>query len=597
MVIMNNNVKLSRPVHALTVHNKLSLSVIYSIIITIIGMLLLIKPIHAQAQDNIPIAVYDLVSIGVSQEEMDDLINSFRSAIFKSGKFDVMDKPSMYQTLSEDLCAIRVGKLLKVKLIVIGSAEKLIRGYRIRIRIIDIDKEKCIIEKILKFDDLYDFDLKIYDFTDNLYYDYIKIEKALKDSESNSEPVQNDVYYGVLPKVCIIKFEGNIISKEFSDSINNLLRSKLALEHRIELLDERRVDEAIAEKGLKDKIITAESAILLGMFLQCQYVLMGSIASSGENIKAIAYLIEVSSGNIIVSKSSGYLTADKLYEELDAISYVICDKIAANIKPESLSIEQDRFISEELPFNIITEITENKSDSRIVDHQKRQHVVISNISYNIRKNSILNLLNPDSSVQTIGKIRIIEVQNNEATGVVVALKRDCQIKEGLHLKASGKFRKMGIGVFIGYDFLRFMRSFGGGLGMTLDYIGSSGFGYQISGIYILTNDNSYKISINPLTLIVKYHMFTYNPISINIGAGLSLERGVIPVFIYDEYFDLIRITPKYINTSIAPVFNVGIDLFKTSVFHFSLDTKLFISFSKPATTFNFLPSLGISLNW
>ena len=100
------------------------------------------------------IAVLDFnVVSGLSATEAITLTNSFRSELFKTQKYNVLERKEMESILSEQAftltgacnsaeCAVEVGQLLSAEKIVIGDIGKIGQSYSITIRLVDVSTSK-----------------------------------------------------------------------------------------------------------------------------------------------------------------------------------------------------------------------------------------------------------------------------------------------------------------------------------------------------------------------------------------------------------------------------------------------------------------------
>ncbi len=100
------------------------------------------------AQDDISIAVMDLDGRGISALEAQTLTDRLRSQLVRTGMVTVVERGQMQTILSEqdfqaagctsDECAVEVGQLLNVSVMVAGSIGKLGSTYTIDLRTIDV---------------------------------------------------------------------------------------------------------------------------------------------------------------------------------------------------------------------------------------------------------------------------------------------------------------------------------------------------------------------------------------------------------------------------------------------------------------------------
>lgn len=117
------------------------------------------------------IAVMELEGNGVSKADLGGLSNRLRTELFKTGKFNVIERSRVDEILKEQgfqqtgctnaTCAVEVGQLIGVEKIVVGNVDKVGEIYSIDIRMVDVgtaqiekvaaqDCESCTIGEVLK---------------------------------------------------------------------------------------------------------------------------------------------------------------------------------------------------------------------------------------------------------------------------------------------------------------------------------------------------------------------------------------------------------------------------------------------------------------
>ena len=103
----------------------------------------------SQAQDiKTNIAVIDLDPTSISKNESQFLSDRLRTELFETGKFQVVEREKMNAILDEQgfqqtgctsvECAIEIGQLLNVSVMVAGSIGKIEEIYSLSIRMIDV---------------------------------------------------------------------------------------------------------------------------------------------------------------------------------------------------------------------------------------------------------------------------------------------------------------------------------------------------------------------------------------------------------------------------------------------------------------------------
>ncbi len=100
------------------------------------------------------IAVAKLGASGVSASDAAVIADMLRGELFNTGSFNVIEKRNMEQILAEQAfqqtgcttqhCAIKLGKLLNVQAMVVGSFGKLMERYIVSIRVVDVESGKVM---------------------------------------------------------------------------------------------------------------------------------------------------------------------------------------------------------------------------------------------------------------------------------------------------------------------------------------------------------------------------------------------------------------------------------------------------------------------
>jgi TolB-like protein len=110
------------------------------------------------------VAVADLSAQGVSASDAAVITDMIRSVIVKFGKFNVVEKANMDRILSEQAfqqtgctseeCAVKLGKLLNVNRMVVGSFGKLLTRYVVNVRVVNVENGKVLFSDEAMGDDV-----------------------------------------------------------------------------------------------------------------------------------------------------------------------------------------------------------------------------------------------------------------------------------------------------------------------------------------------------------------------------------------------------------------------------------------------------------
>jgi len=102
----------------------------------------------ALAQEKSNIAILDLDGSGIAKEDLKGLTNRFQTEMFKTEKFTVLERAKIDALLEEqhfqatgctDLaCAIEIGRMLNVELVVVGNVDRVGSIYSVNVRLVDV---------------------------------------------------------------------------------------------------------------------------------------------------------------------------------------------------------------------------------------------------------------------------------------------------------------------------------------------------------------------------------------------------------------------------------------------------------------------------
>jgi TolB-like protein len=117
-----------------------------------------------QKKETLAILDFNVVS-GISPKESVTLTNIFRSELYKTGRFSVLERNDMESILKEQAftltgacnsaeCAVEIGQLLSAEKMVIGDIGKVGETFSITIRLVDVStaKMEMVLEESFKGD-------------------------------------------------------------------------------------------------------------------------------------------------------------------------------------------------------------------------------------------------------------------------------------------------------------------------------------------------------------------------------------------------------------------------------------------------------------
>src|SRR6185503_10934761 len=108
----------------------------------------------APAADRINLAVQELAAQGVSASDAAVISDILRSELVRTGAFKVLERSNMEKLLAEhsfqqtgcttEECAIKLGKMLNVQQMIVGSAGKLLSAYIVNIRVVNVQTGEIV---------------------------------------------------------------------------------------------------------------------------------------------------------------------------------------------------------------------------------------------------------------------------------------------------------------------------------------------------------------------------------------------------------------------------------------------------------------------
>lgn len=111
-------------------------------------------PARDPAAPRLNIAVSELAADAVSPSDASVIANLLRGELVKTGAFNVVEKKNMDRILAEQAfqqtgctaqeCAVKLGKLLNVQRMIVGSCGKLMDRYFINVRVVNVETGEAV---------------------------------------------------------------------------------------------------------------------------------------------------------------------------------------------------------------------------------------------------------------------------------------------------------------------------------------------------------------------------------------------------------------------------------------------------------------------
>jgi len=401
-----------------------------------------------------------------------------------------------------------------------------------------------------------------------------------------------------LPKgtnIAVLDFTAVNVSAADAVAISDFVRTALVKTKIFNIVERNNIDKILAEQGFQQTgCTTEECAVRIGKVLNVQKAIIGSY-SKVENMHFItADVIDIETEEITDSKRVQFNSLADISSAIDRLASFIS---GVEIKPPD---HRSRF-----------QYDKRNDNPRIITSRKlspgRYEVEINRgILDKVEKKNVYDVVSPET-MAIAGKLKLTQIFREESAGMAFSKKYD--IYTGYYAIKSGKIKVGGIGMMGGIMRVPGGRS-GDGISIYYDYIHSSGLGFQFNlGIWEsdqkinFTDNNGNVINDREIYLyfdfpcILKYHTQIFSPTSSYVGVG---------VYDWNPFMEMhwrwngttFEILPEISEHKVKPVLNAGIDFFKTSPIHLTLDWKRFIGekFYGINTTADAL-SLGLSINW
>jgi len=185
------------------------------------------------AMSQTSVAVMEFEGKGVSKQEASALTDRFRDELFKSGRFQVMERAYMEQILKEqgfqmsgctsNECMVEVGQLVAVEQIVGGSISKVGEIYSVSARVISVESGKILSVSI------YDFRGNISALmTEGMHNVVLQLTSGRITTQPKTQS-NSSIYVTSMPSAAAIYIDGNKINGITPFMIDNLV----AGEHRL----------------------------------------------------------------------------------------------------------------------------------------------------------------------------------------------------------------------------------------------------------------------------------------------------------------------------------------------------------------------------
>jgi len=133
-----------------------------------------------------------------------------------------------------------------------------------------------------------------------------------------------------LPKVAVFDFEADNVSKQTALLASSKMRTELANQGRMIILERNEMDKILTEQGKNLAECTQEGcAVQLGQLLDAEKIIIGRVSRTGKRIIVMAKFIDLESGKIDFAKD---ITLDEVGEDklTDYIS-ALADKLSTEL--------------------------------------------------------------------------------------------------------------------------------------------------------------------------------------------------------------------------------------------------------------------------
>jgi len=387
--------------------------------------------------------------------------------------------------------------------------------------------------------------------------------------------------------IAVVDFDAQNVPLTEASVVSDFIRTNLVRIGKFRVVERKRMELILAEQGFQQTgCTTSECAVQIGKILNVEKIIVGKLVKSFSLYYIMADMIDVETGEIVLSRKASREDPQLLEEEAEKIAWYFA---SGGRKEEQIELKVDMVQR----FPIIKKVREKRTGT---------YIKVNRGSLDgLKKGEIYEIWHsPDKTWRKfVGKIIIKTTKPMESEGFVINLKKNEKIKMGDCLVYEKKRKMWGTGFKIG-PVLRRKRDIGYG-GFFYNYRSLSGIGCQMSLAQSSRTKDQYLNGVRfaeellyLCPIFINYRL-KYDFISPFLGIGISAyENDISPGDLsYSGYI------PHKESGIAFPIINAGCDLFAARLFHIVIEGTYFRGAKKLAgiSTDYFVTTLGVSFNW
>jgi len=293
-----------------------------------------VERIEVPPGERANIAINDFEALApLSQSEAAFISDFVRYDFVKTARFNVIEKNNMGNVLAEQgfqqtdyssaESAVRMGKILNVKQMVIGSCGQLLGKYIVTMNIIDVENAKIV------------YSDEVLVANPDVLRDAVRemVEKYVTGGKAPAKPAEIkkiEVPEGEKVNVAVGNFEALApFSPSEAAVVSNFVRTDIVTAGRFNVIDKNSMDKVLAEQGFQQTgSSSAESAIRLGKILNVKMIINGSCSQLLGRYVITMNVVSVDSAKMVYSDDISVESPDKLR---DAVRGMV-EKFSRNVK-------------------------------------------------------------------------------------------------------------------------------------------------------------------------------------------------------------------------------------------------------------------------
>jgi len=387
--------------------------------------------------------------------------------------------------------------------------------------------------------------------------------------------------------IAIVDFDAQNVPLTEASVVSDFIRTNLVRIGKFRVVERRRMELILTEQGFQQTgCTTSECAVQIGKILNVEKIIVGKLVKSFCLYYIMADMIDVETGEIVLSRKASCEDPQLLEEEAEKITWYFASD---GRKEDSIELK----VKMVRRFPMVTKLTREK-DSIWIELNRGS-------LDGLKKGEIYEIWHSSNKILggKIGKVIIKDIKPVLSRGKIISTTINEEIKTGDCLVIDKKIKKWGAGLKIGPVIGH--KGDGDCFALFYNYMDISGWGFQINLGFFDRNKRRFINGVKYFEEITYGFPFflnyrlNYKYISTYFGIGLSMYENKLSPSISPFY----GYTPNKESGIAFPIINIGCDLFAAHLFHIVIEGTYFRG-AKPIAGFStdyFVTSAGISFNW